>query len=118
MLLGEATRIAELVKRAKEPTWSMIYSLLRLVSRLLGYDYLRSAKCHTLEYWQSTPQHHNTVVFEGGDIMQDYYDRKNAIALRQFAASTLRSAGHSEHMIALALNTTEYEFRKLKREEE
>ena len=46
--------------------------------------------------------------------MQDYYDKNNAIALRRQAAEALRVAGNNEYMIALALNTTEYELRKLR----
>ena len=114
MLMGEVEAFASLLKPSSEPNWSMIYRLLRLIFRLLGFDYVHGARCHTLEYWQSTPQHLNTVVFEGGDIMQDYYDKKNAVALRRQAAEALRIAGSSEYMIALALNTTEYELRKLR----
>ena len=114
MLLGEIEAFAALLKPSTEPSWGMIYRLLRLIFRLLGFDYVKGARCHTLEYWQSTPQRLNSVVFEGGDIMQDYYDKNNAIALRRQAAEALRVAGNNEYMIALALNTTEYELRKLR----
>lgn len=113
-MLGEIEAFATCVKPSAQPNWTMIYRLLRLVFRLLGFDNVRGARCHTVEYWQNTLQRLNSVVFDGGDIMQDYYDKKNAIALRREAANALRTAGHPEHMIALALNTTEYELRMLR----
>lgn len=112
MLMGELEAIATLVKSESEPSWDLIYRLLRLSSRLLGFDY-RGAKCHTLTYWQSPAQHLNPVVFEGGDIMQDYYDSKNAIAIRRSVVQNLKTQGLDNYKIALVLNITEYQVKKL-----
>lgn len=76
MLLGEVEAARETAQLKSESGWPLVYCLLRLVVRLLGYDFVRGAKCHTATYWQSAPQNLNSVVFQGGDIMQDYYDRK------------------------------------------
>jgi hypothetical protein len=113
MLLGEVEATREAIAAKSESGWPVVYSLLRLVSRLLGYDFVRGAKCHTA-YWQSVGQNLNTVVFEGGDIMQDYYDKKNAIAARKDVVAHLKTQGLSDYRIALVLNTTEYEVKKLK----
>ena len=114
MLLGELEAARDSVSPKSDSEWPLVYSLLRLVSRLLGYDFVRGANCHTLTYWQSVPQNLNSVVFQGGDIMQDYYDKKNAIAVRKEVVMHLKASGLSDYRIALVLNTSEYEVKKLK----
>ena len=116
MLMGEIEAISALLKE-DDPSWSLVYRFLRLISRLLGYDYVQGAKCHSLAYWQTTGQNLNTVVFEGGDVMQDYYDKKNAIALRRSVVNSLKAQGLNDYKIALVLNTSEYQVKKLRREE-
>ncbi|UZD55825.1 hypothetical protein [Caldimonas aquatica] len=116
MLLGELEAAREAVDARQEVQWSLVYSLLRLVGRLLGYDFVRGAKCHTATYWQTVPQNLNSVVFQGGDIMQDYYDKKNAIAIRREVVAHLKKQGLSDYRVALVLNTTEHEIKKLKNE--
>lgn len=113
MLMGELEAISALVKSESEPSWSLTYRFLRLASRLLGFDYDRGAKCRTLAYWQSPPQRLNSVVFEGGDVMQDYYDKKNAIGIRRTVIRDLKSNGFDNYKIGLVLNITEYEVRRL-----
>ena len=114
MLMGELEAIADLVKRESEPSWDIVYRFLRLASRLLGFDYVRGARCHTPTYWQTPAQNLNSVVFEGGDIMQDYYDKKNAIAVRRSVVQDLKSQGLNDYKIALVLNITEYQVKKLR----
>ena len=114
MLLGEVEAAREAVVAKADSGWPLVYSLLRLVTRLLGYDFVRGAKCQTATYWQSVGQNLNSVVFQGGDIMQDYYDKKNAIAVRRQVVGHLKAQGHSDYRIALILNTSEYEVKKLR----
>jgi len=114
MLLGEVEAARDAVGTKADSGWPLAYSLLRLVARLLGYDFVRGAKCHAATYWQSVGQNLNSVVFQGGDIMQDYYDKKNAIAVRRQVVADLKAQGHSDYRIALVLNTSEYEVKKLK----
>jgi hypothetical protein len=116
MLMGELEAVAALVKSESEPSWDLVYRFLRLASRLLGFDYVRGARCHTPTYWQSPGQNLNSVVFEGGDIMQNYYDKKNAIAVRRSVVQNLKSQGLDDYKIALVLNITEYQVKKLRAE--
>jgi DNA-binding NarL/FixJ family response regulator len=117
MILGELAAIVDALKPSDAPRWSLVYALVRLAGRLLGYDYVRGARCHSPVYWQTTGQHLNTVVFEGGDIMQDYYDQKNAIAIRRQVVQVLRAQGHSDYTIAQVLNISEYHVKKLRHED-
>ena len=114
MLMGELEAIAVLVKTEREASWSLVYRLFRLASRLMGFDYVHGSKCHTAIYWQTPAQNLNSVVFEGGDIMQDYYDKQNAIAVRRSLVANLKSQGLSDFRISLVLNITEYQVKKLR----
>lgn len=117
MILGELAAIEDALKPTDKPRWALVYALLRLTGRLLGYDYVRGARCHSPTYWQTRGQHLNTLVFEGGDIMQDYYDQKNAIAIRRQVVASLSSEGHSDYVIAEVLNTSEYQVKKLRHDD-
>ena len=114
MMLAEVAASRDAIASDPHPSWTLVYRLLRLSIRLLGYDFARGAKCHTATYWQSIPQNLNTVVFTGGDIMQDYYDKKNAIVVRREVVGHLKGQGLSDYRIALVLNTTEYQVKKLR----
>lgn len=113
-LMADLDTISKLLKGIKEPSWDLVYRFLRLVSRLLGYDYVRGAKCHSLLYWQSPEQHLTSHVLSGGDIMQNYYDRKDAISVRRAVVEDLKSKGLDDFKISLVLNTTEYEVKQLR----
>ena len=117
MILGELQAISDGLKPSETPKWSVVYAMVRLIGRLLGYDYVRAARCHTPVYWQSSGQYLNTVVFEGGDIMQDYYDQKNAVAIRRQVVESMRRQGHTDYVISQVLNTTEYQIKKLRHED-
>lgn len=114
MLMSELEAIAALVKSDSEPSWDIMCRFLRLASRLLGFDYVRGARCHTLTCWQTPAQNLNSVVFEDGDIMQGDYDEKNAIAVRGSVVQNLKSQGLDDYHIALVLNITEYRVKKLR----
>lgn len=82
MLMTEAEAVSQLLKGVKEPSWALVYCFFRLTSRLLGYDFVCGARCHSPLYWQSPEQHHTAHVSNGGDVMQNYYDQKDAISVR------------------------------------
>ena len=114
-LMAEMDILLVLLKQQKDPSWDLVYSSLRLVMRLLGYDYVPGARCHTATYWQSTGQHWHSVVAEGGHVMQDYYDKRNAISVRRSVVLDLKAQGLDDYKIALVLNTTEYQIKQLRR---
>ena len=114
MMLAEIEASKDAITSGLLPSWSLVYRLLRLCARLLGFDFTRGAKCHTATFWQSIPQNLNTIVFTGGDIMQDYYDKQNAIAVRRDVVRHLKAQGLTDYRIALVLNVTEYQVKKLR----
>ena len=114
MLLSELAAAKDAVTVAESPSWFLVYRLLRFGSRLLGYDFFKGALCHTATYWQTPSQNLNTEVFTGGDILQDYYDKQNAVAVRRQVVNYLKNEGLSDYRIALVMNITEYQVKKLR----
>jgi hypothetical protein len=114
MLMAELEAVSLLLKGAKDPCWEVIYRLFRLTMRLLGYDYFRGGRYYTPTYHQTPTQYYTAAIFDGGDTMQDFYDRKNAIALRQQVVESLKKQGLDNFKISLVLNTTEYEIKQLR----
>lgn len=116
MLMTELEAVSRLLKRAKEPSWAIIYRMFRFSIRLIGFDYVRGARCHTPSYWQTVEQRHTAHILEGGDVMQHCYDRNDAISIRRAVVENLTTQGLTNFKIALVLNTTEYQIKKLRSE--
>jgi hypothetical protein len=113
MLMGDLDAIYQLLKGKQDP-WALVYRFLCLASELLGYGYIQGDKCHTPFYWQSQGQYYTACTRNGGDIMQNYDDRKNAISVRRSVVEELKSKGLDDFKISLVLNTTEYEVKRLR----
>ena len=47
--------------------------------------------------------------------MQDYYDKKDAVSARIKLAEQLKKEGLTDFKIALVLNTTEYQIKKMRK---
>ena len=88
--------------------------LLRLTGALLGFAGVRGANVATLMYYQTSQQYYTEVISDGGDVMQDYYDQKNSVSIRKKLVAQLKEEGFSDFKIALILNTTEFQVKKLK----
>ena len=114
MLMAELGEVGSHLKGAKNPSWDVVYALLRFSMRLLGSDYLRGARCHTPFYWQTPSQYDTSNILEGGDVMQLHSDGSNAIAIRRTIVEDLRQKGLNDFKISLVLNTTEYEVKQLR----
>lgn len=114
LLMAELEAITELLKGTKEASWDLVYRLFRLSFRLLGFDYVQGTKCHTPVYYQTPNQYFTSQLLGGGDPMQDYYDKKNAISIRQSIIKNLKAQGLDDFKVSLVLNTTEHEVKKLR----
>ena len=102
------------IESSNEPTWKFVYHLITLIGRLLGYDYQRGGKCHTLSYWQTYGQNYSAVIQSGGDVLQDYYDELDTVKIRQDVVRSLKKSCLSDFKIALVLHTTEHEVQQLR----
>ena len=104
--MSELEAVSRLLKGATDPSWEFVFRLLRLLMRLLGFDFVRGARCHTPTYHQTPAQHYTTVILEGGDVMQDYYDRQNTVSVRQRLVDSLKARGLDDFKISVVLNPT------------
>ncbi len=115
MLMYEIEYLSKKIKKVNEASWEVIFCLFSLCSYLFGYDYCRGGIYNTPTYHQSKGQYYTVKIFEGGDVMQDYYDKKDAISVRKKLINDLKEAGYDDFKIALILNTTEYQVKKLRK---
>lgn len=113
MLMVESEELLAATKSRKPEPWNLVYRLLRLCGRLLGFDFDRGTIVHTPIYYQTAGQHFTSSILAGGDAAHDYYDRKDAISIRKTVIENLKIEGFDHFKIALVLNTTEYEVKKL-----
>ena len=88
--------------------------LIALIGRLIGFDYHKGIRVHSLSYWQTLSQHYNPHLLAGGDGLQSYHDKKGAIEVRKSVVDWLKRQGLSDFKVALVLNTTEYEVQQLR----
>lgn len=114
LLMANVERAQGAIKTIEAPTWELVDDLLCVIGRLLGFDLQHGSRLHTLSYWQTYSQYHNSVTQSGGDGMQSYYDEFDAVSLRQAVVQSLRKDGLNDFKIALVLNTTENEVQQLR----
>ncbi len=115
MLMTEAESFWKDVRLVKADPWSLVYTLVRLCGRLLGYDFVRGVKVHTPTYYQTCEQYYSTATIQGAEALQSYYDKKDTISIRRSIVEQLKEQGFSDFKIALVLNISEYEVKKLRK---
>ena len=89
--------------------------LLRLVASLVGYYGLRPYNIATPAYFQTPPQHYTEIIANGGDVMQDYYDKKSSLETKRMLILQLKEDGMTDFEISLVFNISEYEVKKLRK---
>ena len=112
VLMTNLESISHLLKGVKESSWDLVYSLLRLSFSLLGFGYARGG--HTPIYYQTTAQYYTAHILQGGDVMQDYNDRKDAVSVRRSVVEDLKKKGLDDFKVSLVLHTREYEIKQLR----
>ena len=94
----------------------LLLYLFRLSGSLLGFSGIRGSVLHTPIYSQSHSQHYTEEIQSGGDVMQDYYDKKNVLAVRRSLVIELKAQGFTDFKIGQVLNISEYQVKKLSKE--
>ena len=92
----------------------MTFSLISACARFLGYDY-NGARVNTPSYWQSSDQRFNQSIFEKTGHEHEKV-KEDAIMIRARICADLHANGTDTYCIALALNTSENQVKKLIRE--
>ena len=97
-----------------EPSWHTIFELLMLVAELLGYQGVRGERVYTPIYWQELKTHLDICNARGkADELQAEF--ASAARTRAEVVRILKDKGLSDFDVAMALKTSEYEVKKLKR---
>ena len=89
--------------------------LLRLIASLVGYFGLGPYNIATPAYFQTPPQHYTEIIANGGDVMQDYYDKKSSLETKRRLILQLKEDGMTDFEISLVFNISEYEVKKLRK---
>jgi len=115
-LLAEIQYFDHCLKANDNPSREMLYVLLRLVGRLLGHDYYGGVRPHTPIYVQSEDQRFTTALSENDEGPELFAALKgNAMTLRRDIVRSLKEKGIDDFTIALVLNTSECQVKKLRR---
>jgi hypothetical protein len=93
----------------------LLLYLFRLSGSLLGFSGIKGSMLHTPIYSQTHGQYYTEETFSGGDVMQDYYDKENIIAVRRSLVLELKIKGFTDFKIGQILNISEYQVKKLRK---
>lgn len=116
MLMDNVENLISEVKSLKdEVSWGLVLKLLSFSSYLLGFDYLRGGVYYNIFYHRDKDQYYTTKIFAGGDVMQDYYDKKDVVSARRKILTNLKNEGYDDFKSALIMNLTEYQVKKLRK---
>jgi hypothetical protein len=115
VLMANAEAIRDAIGRNDAPSWDLILRLVAFIGRLLGLDFHRGSRCHSIAYFQTPAQYYTADLLAHGDALQDY-DKKDAVSIRREVIAFLKGKGLSDFKVALVLHTTEYEVKKLQKE--
>lgn len=114
-LISWSEKALEIVSKRNHNEIELNFYLLRLIAALIGFMGLRPYNVATLAYFQSPSQNITQISFDGGDIMQDYCDKENAVAIRRKLIKQLKGEGLSDYRISMVFNISEYQVKKLRK---
>ena len=114
MLMRDLQAAINGLSKSRDPSWEMIFPLISACARFLGHDY-SGARVNTPSYWQSSNQRFTQFIFESAEHSFENV-KEDAVTIRTKICCDLRANGTDTFTIALALNTSEYQVKKLIRE--
>jgi DNA-binding CsgD family transcriptional regulator len=117
MLMRDFQAAIDGLPKSYDPSWEMIFPLISACARFLGYDY-SGARVNMPSYWQSSGQKFTQSIFEKGEKGEDEFreTKEDAVTIRARMCVDLRSKGVDTFTIALALNISEGQVKKMIRE--
>jgi len=114
MLMRDLHAVIDGLPRSNDPSWETIFPLISACARFLGYDY-SGARVNTPSYWQCSDQRITQSIFEKTEHKYEKV-KDDAITIRARICADLHAEGTDTFAIALALNTSENQVKKLIRE--
>jgi hypothetical protein len=114
MLLFDLNRLEKSLKNY-EDLEALVIQLFWFCSRLLGYDFVKGRRYFIPFYYQNPSQYYGTVQSLGQDDREVHKeDTKNVITKQRELVQKLQNDGLNDFKIALVMNTTEYQIKKIK----
>ncbi|MBN2683860.1 MAG: hypothetical protein JXR40_01145 [Pontiellaceae bacterium] len=97
-----------------QASWHIVFDTLILLAELMGYRGSRGVRAYLPMYWQSLDTH---LIIENdrGNTEQLQNEFKSAAAHRTEVVQFLKDKGLTDFEVAMAMKTSEYEVKKLKR---
>lgn len=114
VLMACTERAIEDIGKYDQPTWTLVYDLLAIIGRLMGFDLGQGGRMHTIAYWQTEGQYYTSNMLLGGNPVQHFNDKLDAVSIRQRVIQQLKAEGFSDFKIALVMNTTEHQVQQLR----
>ena len=95
-------------------SWSIVFKLLSIIADLLGYAGARGTRAFTPMYCQSLQTHLDigNATGKADELLEEF---ASAARNRAEVVKYLKEKGLTDFDVAMALKTTEYEVKKLKR---
>jgi hypothetical protein len=99
---------------SKEASWNLVFSLLMLLAGLMGYQGMSGRRTYLPMYWQDQ-QTHADFCYDQGQYEKLEEEFLSASRVRLEVVKYLKDRGLSDFKVAMALKTSEYEIKKLKK---
>jgi hypothetical protein len=100
--------------KGDDASWGLVFDLLALAAELLGYEGIKGHRTYIPMYWQEL-QTHLDIGNERGQGERLEQEFHSAAARRVQVVRYLKDQGLNDFEIAMALKTSEYEIKKLKK---
>lgn len=121
ILMRDLDRLKDILKNKRKSESMFLDGILLFCGHLLGFvSSARGAICYSLVSWQNKGQHFTEQALLCGDVLQatrkESNEVKDAISVRGQIIKELREKGFDDYKIALVLNISEYQVKKIARE--
>ena len=105
----------EALKQKSVDPWYLFYSCLKVLARMLGYDYLVGVRPNTPVYFQTPDQHFTSDLLSPSPNQQYSSVKKCALARRRELIMQLSNEGVSDFDQSLIFGVTEYKIKKIRK---
>jgi hypothetical protein len=93
-----------------DASWRVVFDILTILAELMGYGDFSGKRSYTPAYWQS-----KETYYVKGKYDQIYKEGISSAKYRVDVVNYLKDKGLTDFEVAMALKTSEYEVKKLKK---
>jgi hypothetical protein len=114
-LLSTVEYASDEIRADHQPTWRLVFRLLALTGKLLGYRHHKGALLDLVPYWRNEAPDLTQQMLRGDSRSRRYDYKKQARSVRRRVVGLLKTQGLSDGEIARILRTTKHEVQQLGR---